>query len=83
MSLQFGYHLLTIVPVKLMYDYPTLHVIAMGYVFVQCVHNGSNFYIEKFSSSYIQRLQEIANSLESTDMKNGETSTPNYYSSDQ
>jgi hypothetical protein len=83
MTLQFTYHLLTIIPVKLMYDYPTLHFIAMGYVFVQCVHNGSNFYIEKFSSSYIQRLQEIANSLEGIDTKNGESSTSNHYSSDQ
>lgn len=66
MALQFLYHLITVIPVKLMYDYPLLHSIVLVYVFVQCVHNGSNFYIEKFSSSYLKRLEEIANSLHTT-----------------
>ena len=75
MALQFFYHMVTIIPVKLMYDYPKLHYAVMIYVFVQCVHNGSNFYIEKFSSSYLKRLEEIAISLHQSQLSSNEKPT--------
>jgi MinD-like ATPase involved in chromosome partitioning or flagellar assembly len=35
----------------------------MGYVFLTCIWNGANFYIDKFAQSYSKQLQEIASTL--------------------
>jgi hypothetical protein len=63
-GLQFTYHSLTLIPVKFMFHYRIIYGIVMGFVFLMCIWNGANFYIEKFSQSYAKQLQEIATTLE-------------------
>ncbi|KAL0482087.1 hypothetical protein AKO1_013208 [Acrasis kona] len=74
-ALQFTYHSVTLIPVKLMYDYQIIYSLLMAVVFMWCIWNGANFYFEKFSKDYAVQLKEISKTLEQAGDRS--TTTPN------
>jgi hypothetical protein len=52
MFLQFVYATVTILPTKLLWDYPALHELFLGAMTTISVWNAANFYIEIFSIRY-------------------------------
>ena len=63
--MQCTYHLLTVIPVKLCYDYQWFHTLLIFLVFGQCVYNGASFYFSNtFYREYLQRLESMTKALE-------------------
>lgn len=55
--INFMYFLLTVIPVKLMYDYSYFHIACLFVTFMSSVFNGANYYIEVFSERYNDSLK--------------------------
>ncbi len=56
--LQFVYALVTIIPTKILWDYPSIHELFLATMTTVSVWNAANFYIEIFSKRYIIEIQD-------------------------
>lgn len=56
--LQFLYAIVTILPTKLLWDYPAVHELFLGGMTTISVWNAANFYIEIFSKRYATEVQD-------------------------
>ncbi|KAL9644908.1 hypothetical protein ABK040_005388 [Willaertia magna] len=57
-GLQALYHFLTVLPVKLMYDYFWIHTAILIYNFIVMIYNGGSFYFEKFIDTIIEQSEQ-------------------------
>lgn len=57
-ALQFLYAIVTILPTRLLWDYPALHELFLGGMTTISVWNAANFYIEIFSKRYAIEVHE-------------------------
>ncbi|KAG2379337.1 hypothetical protein C9374_007476 [Naegleria lovaniensis] len=63
-TLQFIYHMLTLIPVKFAFDNFYLHALMLSGVFLCSIYNGASFYFERFVQHYVEDLNKIADKLE-------------------
>ncbi|EFC42969.1 predicted protein [Naegleria gruberi] len=63
-SLQFLFHMCTLIPIKFMFDHFWVHVAVLTSVFLVSVWNGANFYFERFAKVYLHDLRKMAEKLE-------------------
>ena len=57
---QLIFTLVTLLPVKPMYDSFWLHSLVMMYAYVNCVWNGASYYIEVFSEAYAKQFEALS-----------------------
>ena len=69
MTGQLIFTFVTLLPVKLMYDYFWFHSMLMIYAYVNCIWNGASYYIEVFSEAYVKQFESISNAADDKGMK--------------
>jgi hypothetical protein len=50
-----------------------VYALVMGYVFLMCIWNGANFYIDKFSQSYAAHIKELLEKQKGSPQTPGES----------
>jgi len=67
--LQFVYTVLTITPVKLLFDHQWIHTTFLIGILLVSLYNGANFYMEVFSRKYITEIEAKKKPMEKTKAK--------------